>query len=148
MTAILLLTAALLLAEDKPQLPDGPGKDVTVRICNACHGVELMIGRPHSEDGWSAIVLDMVTRGAKGSDDEFDEIVQYLTKNIKAVPKVNVNKVAAAGLESGLGLTSKEAAALVEAREKAPFKSIEDLKKVAGVDAAKIEAKKKLLSFE
>jgi competence protein ComEA len=144
---VLCLSAFLLNAEEKVQLPDAPGKDVTVRLCSKCHGVQIVLGKPHSEDGWGAIVADMVQRGAVGTDDELYDIVQYLTKNIKALPKINVNKATAQALESGLGLTDKEAEALVAAREKGEFKSVDDVKKVPGVDAAKIEAKKGLLAF-
>ena len=155
MTITLLLFTSILAFADKkddatPKLPDAPGKAVTIKVCNACHGAELMLGKPHSEDGWSAIVADMVQRGAEGTDEEFDEVVQYLTKNIKAGPlaKINVNKASVKTLEAGLGLTAKEAQAVIAAREKAPFKTIDDLKKVSGLDAAKIEAKQKTLAFE
>jgi competence protein ComEA len=145
-----LLLSALVFADDKPQLPDAPGRAVTIKVCNGCHGAELMLGKPHSEDGWSAIVADMVQRGAQGTDEEFDEVVQYLTKNIKAgqVAKIDVNKAPAKTLEVGLGLTPKEVQALIAAREKAPFKSMDDLKKVSGIDAAKLEAKQKILAFQ
>ena len=51
-------------------------------------------------------------------------------------------------LESGLTLRRSESAAIIQYRAKnGPFKSIEDLKKVPGVDTAKIEAKKDRLAF-
>jgi len=47
-----------------------------------------------------------------------------------------------------LALTSEEAAALVSYREKnGDYKTIDDLKKVAGVDSKKLDAKKDLLQF-
>jgi competence protein ComEA len=52
-------------------------------------------------------------------------------------------------LESGLSLPRSQAAAIVQYRDKnGDFHSIEDLKKVPGVDAAKIEAKKDRLLFK
>jgi competence protein ComEA len=52
-------------------------------------------------------------------------------------------------LESGLSLKRSQAAAIIERRTKnGKFKNIEELKKVPGVDAAKIEAKKDRLIFE
>ncbi len=141
----------LQAADDNPQLPEAPGKAAVVKVCNTCHGAEIVLGHPHSEDGWNAIVIDMVQRGAEGTDEEFDQVVKYLTKNITAnqnATKINVNKATAKALQAGIGLTEKEAQALVEARDKTAFKSVDDMKKVAGVDAAKIEAKKDRLSFE
>jgi competence protein ComEA len=142
---------AFAAPDDNSALPDAPGKATMVKICNTCHGAEVVLGHPHSEEGWNAIILDMVQRGAEGTDAEFDEIVQYLTKNIKAgqaQAKLNINKATAKAIEVWLGLTTKEAQAIVAAREKSPFKSVEDVKKVPGIDAAKIEAKKDKLAFE
>jgi competence protein ComEA len=59
-----------------------------------------------------------------------------------------VNKATAAQLESGLGLTTAEAEAVIDYRKKnADFKSIDDLKKVPDVDAKKLDAKKDRLAF-
>ena len=61
---------------------------------------------------------------------------------------MNVNKASAADLESGLGLTGKEAAAIVKYRtDKGAFKAVEDLKKVPDLDFKKIEAQKERLVF-
>lgn len=150
---ILLAAVSVFSGDDEPKLPDAPGKATVLKLCGNCHGAEIVLGRAHSEEGWNAIVIDMVQRGAEGTDDEFDEVVKYLTKHIKdgkpsAAPKVSINKATAKALEAGLSLTAKEAQAIVEARAKAPFKTIADVKKVQGVDATKIEAKKDKLSFE
>jgi competence protein ComEA len=60
-----------------------------------------------------------------------------------------VNKAAAIEFESGLSLRRSQAAAVIQYREKnGPFKSIADLKKVPGIDVAKIEAKKDRLVFK
>ena len=84
--------------------------------------------------------------GAQGTDDEFNQIVDYLATYF---PKtVNVNKATAKDLEAGLELSSKEAESMVHYREeKGNFKSVDDVEKVPGVDAKKIEAKKDLLEF-
>lgn len=133
---------------EKAQLPEGPGKATTVKLCSNCHGVQVVLGKAHSEEGWSAIVTDMVQRGAQGTEDEFYDVVQYLTKYIKEAPaKININKASVKALETGLSLSAKQAEAIVQAREKSEFKSIDDLKKVPGLDPGKIEAKKSLLIF-
>ena len=93
----------------------------------------------------------MVSLGAAASDAELQSITDYLTANFgaEAVPRINVNKARAIELESGLSLRRSEAAAIIEYRAKnGPFKSIEDLKKVPNIDAAKIEAHKERLEFE
>jgi competence protein ComEA len=92
----------------------------------------------------------MVALGAKITDQEYSAVLEYLSKNFPAeeLPKLNVNKATAIEFESRLTLTRSQAAAIIHYRAKhGPFKSIQDLKKVPGVDAAKIESKKDRLAF-
>lgn len=136
---------------DKPRLPEGPGKAATVRLCGSCHSADICANRRESVEGWNGIVVDMIMRGAKGSDEEFGEVVDYLVAHFPKtapLPKINVNKASAKDLEIGLVLSPEKAAAVVQYRESnGSFKSIEDLKKVPGIDAAAIEAKKSRLEF-
>ncbi len=149
--ALWLLCAPLGLWAQSLKLPDGAGKPTVQKVCGTCHGAELVIGRQESREGWGAIVEDMIQRGATGTDDELYEVVDYLATNFsKSSPviKINVNKATAKDLEASLRMPPKQAAAIVQQREgKGDFKSLDDLRKVPGVDAAKIEANKNRLSF-
>ena len=60
------------------QLPDGPGKATTLKICSGCHPAEIVIGRHETRDGWEQIVSRMVSNGANGTDDEFNQVIDYL----------------------------------------------------------------------
>jgi cytochrome c5 len=62
------------------KLPDGEGKQVTERVCSACHGIESVVNVRHDRPGWQKVVDDMAARGADGSDMELKTIVDYLTK--------------------------------------------------------------------
>ena len=148
LTGCLAITS-LALAADKPKLPDGPGKETTQRVCGACHGAEIVLGRQMTRDGWGQIVVNMIQRGAQGTDDEFADIVDYLTNTVSVeAAKINVNKATSKQLQAALEISDKEADAILQYRqEKGDFKSVDDLKKVPGVDAAKIEAKKNKLAF-
>jgi competence protein ComEA len=77
--------------------------------------------------------------------------VDYLAKNFGkggGGEKVNVNKAAAKDIETGLALTTKEAEAIVAYRQKnGDFKTLQDLLKVTGVDAKRIEAAKDKIDF-
>ena len=144
------LALALFAAAAGAQLPDGPGKAETEKICAQCHELERSISLRQDRDGWQATMNKMISLGAKGTDQEFQAVVDYLAKNYPgdALPRINVNKARAIELESGLTLRRSEAAAIIDYRTKhGDFKSIEDLKKVPGIDAAKIEAKKDRLTF-
>ncbi len=133
------------------KLPDGPGKETTQKVCGSCHAAEMVIGRQETRESWGAIVEDMIQRGATGTDDELYQVVDYLSANFSPsspAMKINVNKATAKDLESALRMPAKQAAAIVQQREaKGDFKSVEDLEKVPGIDAAKIEANKKRLAF-
>ena len=140
----------LLASSAYAQLPDGPGKAETERICAQCHELERSISLHQDRDAWQATMNKMVTLGAKGTEKEFQAVVEYLAKNFPGaeVPKINVNQAEAIDLESGLTLKRSEAAAIIQYRAKhGNFKSIEDLKKVPGIDAAKIDAKRDRLVF-
>jgi competence protein ComEA len=147
-----LVAVPLLLNAQTPTLPDGPGKATTEKVCGACHGTEVVIGRQETREGWAAIVNEMVQRGAAGTDEELSSVLDYLAKNFSkasTVVKINVNKATAKDLENGLRLSEAQAGAVVHWREeKGDFKSVEDLERVPGVEAAKIEAAKDRLSFE
>src|SRR5580704_12166229 len=133
------------------QLPDGPGKVETERICSQCHELARSISLRQDRAGWATTVDKMVSLGAKATDKETAAVIDYLTAHFAAdeVPRINVNKARAIDLESGLTLRRSEAAAIIEYRtQNGPFKSVDDLKKVPGIDAAKIEAKKDRLIFD
>lgn len=83
--AALLLTSSLAFAETNAlKLPDGPGKATTEKICSGCHAPEIVLGRHETVEGWTQIVTEMVNKGANGTDDEFNTIIDYLAKNFPA----------------------------------------------------------------
>lgn len=132
------------------QLPDGPGKAETVKLCSQCHEIERSVSLRQGREGWQVTIDKMVVMGAQGTDKEWAAVLDYLVKNYAAdeVPKLNVNKATAIEFESALSLKRSEAAAVIQYRAKnGDFKSIEDLKKVPGIDTAKIDSKKDRLTF-
>ena len=144
---VLLLAAASAWA----QLPDGPGKVETERICTQCHDLARSISLRQDRAGWQATMDKMVTLGAQGDEKELKAVVDYLATHYPAdeVPKIRVNTARAIDFESGLSLKRSQAAAIIEYRTKnGPFQSIDDLKKVPGIDTSKIDAKKDRLVFK
>lgn len=132
------------------QLPEGPGRQETEKLCTQCHDMEKSVSVRQDRNGWGTTLNKMVAFGMKGADEELLAVRDYLAKNFpaEALPPVNVNTARAIQLESRLSLKRSEAAAIIRYRdEHGDFKSIEDLKKVPGVDVAKIEASKDRLVF-
>ncbi len=146
----LLLVSTSAFAQNAG-LPDGPGKDVMLRVCGQCHAATMVLGKGNTRDGWTELVGQMVARGAQGSDDDFATIVDYLTTNfppLSDVKKVNVNKADAAALQTTLQLTAKDATAIVDYRKQnGDFKTLDDLKKVPGIDTAKLDTEKQKITF-
>jgi len=145
------MVSAILARGAWGQLPDGSGKAEVEKQCSQCHEMEKTISLRQDRAGWTGTLDKMVSLGATPSEKETAAIIDYLAAHYgpEDVPRIKINKASALDLESGLTLKRSEAAAIIEYRTKnGPFKSIEDLKKVPGVDAAKIAAKKDRLAFD
>jgi competence protein ComEA len=128
-------------------LPDASGKETFVMVCSMCHSPDAVIGKQGSKQWWQSKVTEMLQESTDVPDSDVDTIVGYLAKNFPVV-KINVNKASAKDLEARLELTAKESEAIIQYREaKGNFKTLDDLKKVPGLDAVKIESKKDLLEF-
>jgi competence protein ComEA len=145
-----VIAFALMTGCALAQLPDGPGKTETVKACSECHELDRSISLRQDRAGWEGTVQKMVTLGAKISDSDGKLITDYLATHYAGdgLPLININKARSIDLESGLSLKRSEATAIIDYRAKnGPFKSFDDLKKVPGIDVAKIEARKDRLSF-
>lgn len=132
------------------QLPEDRGKAELVKVCGRCHEPQRAASIRLTPEGWEATINDMISRGAQGSDAEFQAVLDYLSKHFKgeAAKPLNVNTATSVQLESVLLLLRSQAAAVIEWRTKnGPFQSIADLKKVPGIDLAKIDALKDSLYF-
>ena len=143
----LLLTSLSSFAQ---VLPDGPGKAETERLCKGCHELARSVSLRQDRDGWETTMKKMIAMGIKGSEQEFSLVLEYLVKNYPAedVPPLNINKATAIELESRLSLRRSQASAIIKYRnENGSFKTIDDLKKVPGIDPDKIEAKKDRVIF-
>jgi competence protein ComEA len=144
-SVVVILLACAARAAGQDSFPDGPGKDITVRVCGACHSASRSAAVRLTRGGWQGVIAKMVSLGAKGSDTELAAVLDYLSANFKGdAPKpVNMNTARAIDLESVAGLLRKEAAALIAYRTKhGPCKTLQDLKKIPGVDFRKIERRR------
>lgn len=145
-TAVLVALATNVSAQS--QLPDGKGKDAVIRVCGHCHEPEQSAALRLNREGWQAVIEDMKAQGATGTDNEFAEILDYLSTHFpsEAARPLNINTASQVELESVAGLLRREAAALLKYLEKeGPCKALSDLKKVSGLDYKKIEERKNYL---
>lgn len=141
---------ALALAASAQQLPDGPGKAEVEKRCIGCHELARSVSLRQDRAGWSVTIGKMTALGMKATDKELEAMLEYLSRHYPAgdVPPVHINKARAIDIESRLGLRRSQAAAIIRHRtEHGDFKTINDLKKVPGLDAADIESKKDRIVF-
>jgi quinoprotein glucose dehydrogenase len=61
-------------------LPNGPGKQDFVAMCNSCHGVSTAVATRRSPDGWHDLIQDMRSRGAPGDDAAAERVRDYLAR--------------------------------------------------------------------
>ena len=141
-SAWLVATAAGTLAQG--QLPDGKGKDETVKVCGTCHPADRGAAVRLTREGWQEVITKMVSLGAKATDPELEAVLDYLATNFKgdAAKPINMNTASALDLEAVAGLLRKEAATWMAARTKTPCKTLDDLKKIKGIDFKKIDTRR------
>ena len=127
------------------RFPDGAGKPQLVQVCSGCHDAEIVLAHLQTPGEWTDTLQNMAQLGAEATPDEWRQIERYIDINFALIP---INKAAAEELRSTMDLTSEVAGAVVKYRQaNGPFKSVDDLKKVDGVDAGKIEARKDRFVF-
>jgi len=148
----LRLAASLWLASGPllAQLPEGPGREQTQKLCSDCHELERSVSLRQDRDAWKATLNKMISLGAQGTEEEFSLVVEYLSRSYpaQALPPLNANTARAIDFETRLSLRRSEAAAVIEYRAKhGSFRTIDELKKVPGVEPAKIDRKKDVLVF-
>jgi competence protein ComEA len=99
---------------------------------------------PRSYDDWHQTVQEMVDRGATGTDQQFEDIMDYLHRTLTTI---DVNNADADELAIVLGVSDKVAQAIIARRAKRKFTGLADLESVPGTDAGALKAKARLIYF-
>jgi hypothetical protein len=68
-------------AEDFSAYPNGPGKEVFLRVCTRCHEAANSTKLRLTRRQWQGKVYAQADRGAEASGEELDQIVDYLARN-------------------------------------------------------------------
>jgi hypothetical protein len=124
--------------------PDPKDRQALVAVCGACHPVNLVDDNIRAYDDWRETVRAMVERGAKGTDEQFARIDNYLYLSLTAL---NVNEAAGEDIAAILGIPTAAADAIVARRAQRKFTTIADLASVAGVPPAQLETRRKRIGF-
>jgi quinoprotein glucose dehydrogenase len=65
-------------------LPPGPGHDLTLKVCGSCHSPDIVLTQHLSRTEWDNLVQQMYARGASATDEELDQITDYLARSLPA----------------------------------------------------------------
>ena len=142
---MLALVLPAVLAQEAPRtLPEDKNKELYENVCGACHGADKVMGEQRDRDGWGYTVHVMAQMGTSASEEELDQIVNYLVKYF-GMP-VNVNSANAEEFQT-LGLTEDQAQAVVAARAKGKFADFAALTAIAALKDVNLEGVKHRLVF-
>ena len=147
-------------ATQAARVPEPPVKDMTAeeedawataaeatteKVCSSCHPIPEITRTRHTWPEWHDAVLRMAALGMGATDEELTTIKLYMTRYYGIV---KVNTATAAELSAVLGVSSKDAAAIVEYRKaNGNFADAAALLKVEGIDKAKITDQPEALRF-
>ena len=113
-------------------------------VCGKCHNLQMVMDTRKSYDAWHDTVQKMVNLGAKGTDDQFDDIMDYLHRTMTTI---DVNSADPDELEIVLNVSETAAQAIVARRRTKRFTGLADLKSIPGVDASIVNKKARLIFF-
>lgn len=134
-----------MAAAAQDRFPEGPGKADLLKVCSGCHDAEIVLSHLQTPAEWTDTFQKMVDVGAEATNEQWGAIEQYIDANLALIA---INKSPVGELQVTMDCTPELAAAIVKFRqESGPFKSVDDVKRVAGLDAAKVDARKSRFVF-
>ena len=67
-----------MLSRSAALLPQGPGREVTIRACSPCHSLDIVTNQRLNPQEWNNVVQTMSTKGAVATSAELKVIQSYL----------------------------------------------------------------------
>jgi hypothetical protein len=114
-------------------------------VCGKCHDLELVMDTPMGYDNWEQTVQKMVDQGAEGTDQQFDDVMDYLHRTMTTI---DVNAADAEELRIVLNVPEAVARAIIARRSTRKFTDLADLKSVPGTDGPTLDDKARLIFFQ
>ena len=134
--------SALPAAEQEPSLAQ---EGVSLQaVCGKCHNLQIVMDTPMSYDAWHDTVQKMIDRGAVATDEQLEDIMDYLHRTMTMI---NVNTADVDEIAIVLDVSDTVARAIVTRRGKHEFTDLADLKSVPGIDASAMDARARLIFF-
>src|SRR4029450_5681831 len=124
---------------------DDPAHELFIQTCNRCHDAARITALRRTKTEWEEVINKMIERGATGSEDDFMTVFGYLRRHYG---KVYINTAPAEEITTTLGLTNKDADAIVTFRKaNGNFVDLDAVKKVPNIDVKIIEDHKDAVAF-
>lgn len=123
-----------------PDAVDAAGTKLLTTLCGSCHTPRSILATHRSKQDWEEVLEWMIDEGAVMSDDEFDQMIGYLSVRYG---RVDINAAPAEDIRHVLELTQGQAERIVAARTAGRrFAAVKDVAETAGVPADFVEARK------
>lgn len=139
-----LLQAPPPAAEDVLSAEDLAARAIFESVCSACHDPAVATTTLRTRQEWGELFDLMVWYGASATDAQFAQIQRYLGRRYG---KVNVNRAPTDELQLVLDVSPEVAQAIIDYRSTMRLTSAEDLKRVPGLAASKVDGLKTRLQF-
>jgi hypothetical protein len=68
------------------ELPPGPNRDLVMRECQACHGLEMVVESNETREVWNTLLDSMTSYGLRVSPKDRARILEYLTTALGPKP--------------------------------------------------------------
>jgi len=82
---LLIFVPCQVLGENA--LPEGPGKTIVLKKCQACHGLDLVENERGSRADWAGILDEMVNNGLILNEKDKNLALEYLSTHLGADQK-------------------------------------------------------------
>jgi competence protein ComEA len=127
------------------RFPNGAGKSELVKVCSGCHDPDNVFAYSMTAREWTDTLNNMAERGTEATADEWQAIELYLDRYFATIP---VNRAGSDELARTMDVMPAVGEAIVAyRREHGTFKTIDDLKRVPGLEAAKVDSRKARVIF-
>ena len=124
---------------------DDPAHELFIQTCNRCHDAARITALRRTKTEWEEVINKMIERGATGSEEDFMTVFGYLRRHYG---KVYINSAPIEELTTTLGLTNKDADAVVAFRKvNGNFADLDAVKKVPNIDVKILEDHKDAVAF-
>ena len=124
---------------------EDPVNDLFIQTCNRCHDAARITALRRTKTEWEEVINKMIERGATGSEEDFMTVFGFLRRHYG---KVYINTAPVEELTTTLGMTAKDADAIVAYRKSnGNFADLDSVKKVPNIDVKILEDHKDAVAF-